>query len=520
MKDRYQTINRRTFCGQLGMLGAAAALAPRLAFADEPAKRPNIIVIFTDDQDRDEIGCYSGRKATPHMDSLARDGIKFSRFYVNSAVCTPSRFCLLTGRYASRASNLTKQFPHGGPVNIGWNPHSNGQPGTLARQLKAAGYTTGMVGKWHQGGGEGMKGLSQNADPRKPSVKKQLEENNRKLVEAVKSNGFDYAASLYRGNVKGKLGAGKNYLPKELQVHNMEWITQGALDFIDQGHDKPFFLYIAPTLPHSPAASRSLKTDPRNTPLGYLDKAPDCQPSRESVLQRAKKKNALPDLVWLDDGVGAVLKKLKEKGLEENTLVWLISDHGNKPKFTCYDGGARVPALARWPGVIKPGSVCNELAASVDVAPTLLSLAGGRQAADMPMDGVDISAVFKGKPYSRDSLYLEITTERAVITNDGWKYIAVRYPPEIQKQVDAGKKFNHWCIPWEKQHHTYKANEIIPAYFEQDQLYNLSRDGREQKNLAKDPQHAKRLGAMKAKLRAYSAKLPHSYGEFTTTKGE
>ena len=127
------------------------------------------------------------------------------------------------------------------------------------------------------------------------------------------------------------------------------------------------------------------------------------------------------------------------------------------------------------------------------------------------MDGIDISAVFKGKPYKRESLYLEITTERAVVTDDGWKYIAVRYPPDIRKRINAGEKLNHWGTD----HHTYRADEMMPAYYDVDQLYNLKQDPKEQKNLAKDAKHAERLKAMKERLRAYCVKLPHSYGEFT-----
>ena len=348
-----------------------------------------------------------------------------------------------------------------------------------------------------------------NADPADPAVAKLLRENYEAIVDGIKATGFDYAASVYQGNVP------ELRVPAVLRVHNMEWVTQGALDFLHQNKDRPFFLYVAPTLVHAPDAIGSMNQDPRRTPAGLLEKAPDCQPSRKDVLDRVAPSRAarkMAGAVWLDDGVGAILKKLDDLNLAQNTLVWLISDNGNRPKFTCYDGAARLPSLVRWRGVIPAGRVCRDLACSVDVAPTVLALCGAAEDPDCPTDGQDITKALKGDgAYSRESVYLEITTERAVVTKDGYKYIAVRYLPEAQKQIEAGKKLNHWCRPLDD--HTYNA-DAMPGYFDPDQLYDLKRDPRERRNLATDPASAERLKKVKEVLEQYCQKLPNSFGEF------
>jgi arylsulfatase A-like enzyme len=280
---------------------------------------------------------------------------------------------------------------------------------------------------------------------------------------------------------------------------------------------------MAPTLVHGPSAVKSLQSDRRTTPLGYIE-VPDVQPSRQSVLDRARQARAeegrrivekAAGSIWLDDGVGAVLGRLDDLGLADKTLVLLASDNGNVAKFTCYDGGARLPMVARWKDVIQPGAVCGKLVSNLDFAPTLFEIAGIKPPSEMLLDGQSIVKALKGDPsYRRDSLFLEITTERAVVTGDSFKYIAVRYLPEVQKQVDRGEEFNHWCQPLQSATHTYRADERYPGYFDQDQLYDLNEDPAERKNLAGEPAGQARLARMQDLLRRYSATLPHTFGEF------
>ncbi|MBI4582061.1 MAG: sulfatase-like hydrolase/transferase [Planctomycetes bacterium] len=506
------------------MVGAASLFASVSALLGQPASnrpaRPNVIVIYTDDQDRDQLGCYGGAVKTPHMDSLARDGMRFTRFYAASPVCTPSRYNVISGRYASRSSRQQQKCPPGGPINIGWEAGVVGER-ILPQVLQAGGYVTGLAGKWHIGIDEEPAEMPIDADPNDPAIKQTLRANYDKAVESIRRCGFDYVSSLYALNpgAGGKNPPPMFWLPKILQQHNMEWVAEGALEFIEQNHSRPFFLYVAPTLTHAPPATDSLRSDPRISTLGYLDTPPAAAPTRQEMLkQTGGLEPRQAAAVWLDAHVGAILRKLEELGIADNTAVLLASDNGRNGKFCCYDGGARTFMLARWKGVIPPGRVCEQLVSNVDLAPTILDMCGIKPPADYETDGQSIVPALKATgDYRRDSVFLEITTERAVVTDDGFKYIAVRYPPDIQKLIDAGKKYAHWCEPIE-QSNTMGADKAFPGYFDQDQLYDLNADPNEQKNLTRDPKHRDRLDAMKKTLRDYSSRLPHQFGEFTTRR--
>jgi arylsulfatase A-like enzyme len=494
-------------------------------FASE-TDRPNIVLIYTDDHDLDEIGCYDGVMPTPHMDRLAEEGMQFSRYYVCSAVCSPSRYNALSGACASRSFARTgRKYPAGGPVNIGWEPGIVGEPYSLPQVLQDAGYATGMVGKWHQGTVDRPHFFPADADPDDPDVLRLLAENYDNVERSVKGCGFDYVGAAYINNVDGARQDGSAWLPELLRRHNMEWVAAEAINFLESNSDAPFFLYMAPTLVHSPSAIRSLESDPRATPRGYID-IPDVMPSRESVMQRARASQAAtPERsnldkaaasIWLDDGVGAVLDKIDELGLTDNTLVVLASDNGNVAKFSCYDGGARLPMLARWPGVIQPGSTCGQLVSNLDFAPSFFEVAGAEPPAEMTLDGISILTAMRGDPsYRRDSLFLEITTERAVVTDENLKYIAVRYLPEIWDRVQSGERFSHWGKPIAESTHTFDADTRYPGYFDSDQLYDLSQDPDEQTNRYEASELSPKIKEMRKLLRDYSAELPHTFGEFT-----
>jgi len=459
--------------------------------------------------------------------------VRFDRYYASSPVCSPSRYSALTGRYASRSERLQRDCPPGTYPNVDWAAGVAGETDTVASVLSADGYTTGFVGKWHQGVDADIESIPADADGRDPETARTIRRNYERLVDQVERCGFDDARHVYPANVFGW------ELPEAMERHNMEWVTEGALEFLDANHEDPFCLVMAPTLTHDPWEREQLEADPRITPAGYLDEPPDVQPSRESVLERVA---AAPETsrepsdaehpafmtesevqmgrafaTWLDDGVGAVLDRLDSLGIAEETLVIFTSDHGNRGKFTCYDAGARQPCLARWPAVLEPRDPETDLVSNVDIAPTLFDLAGVDPGNDYTVDGRSFAPLLTGSSeYDRESLYLEMTTERAVVTDDNWKYIAVRYPPEIQKRVDAGEQFTHWGVRYDGDvHHTYGADEDFPAYFDQDQLYDLDTDPHEQHNLADDPAHADRLKQLREQLRGYCDALPHEFAEFT-----
>lgn len=490
-----------------GLLIGAALLtfaAARLRAGEKPAARPNIIFILTDDQDYDEMGCYEGAMPTPQMDRLARDGIRFTRQYA-APLCGPSRYNFLTGRYASRRINLATKYPVSGPAFIthGDIPIVGAEKYTLASVLRAAGYATGMCGKWHQGTLKPLHPIAKEADANDPTVARHLVENYENLQASVKSWGFDYADGLYRGN-RNEL----NFLPTSLALHNMEWETKAVLDFIDGHHDRPFFMFFAPTLVHD-SSMESLQSDPALTPRGRVEFVSP-MPSRASVIERAKavkgaKLDKAAASIWLDDGIGAILKKLSDLGLEKNTLIVLVSDNANIAKMSCYEGGARTPCLARFPSVIPAGAVSDALISHLDFIPTALALAGVTPPREMVMDGKDITAALRHDPgYRRESIFIEVAYQRAVITGDGWKYLVNRFPPGF---VPSEKGPQMWLGVTKNRHQ-------FPAYDEPDQIYNLNADPGEQHNLYRDGAVQAQRERLLAMMNAYSATLPNHFGEF------
>jgi arylsulfatase A-like enzyme len=384
-------------------------------------------------------------------------------------------------------------------------------PGSLnvGKVLHDAGYATGFVGKWHTGAPPLVR-YAANADMKDPKVAQILAENHKRMCEYIKQCGFDYAASIYRGNLKDhKLDA--------LTVHNMEWVTKGALDFIEQYKDKPFFLHICPTLHHSPPPIKSIAGDWRVTPAGLLTEPLNVQAPRSSIGPRLKEVGIPENMghaTWLDDGIGAVLKKLEDLKLADDTMVLYFSDNATRGgKGACYEGGAHTLALMYWRGRLPTGTTCDKLVENIDFVPTILDACAVTPPAEMKIDGASLIPMLTGKETKwRDAIFLEVGHSRAVCTAR-WKYIAVRYPAQTEQAV-KGK-------PEQKRYHsdgplglqeTAAANH--PCYFDADQLYDLEKDPDEKVNLANDPKYAETLSEMKARLKSFLDRFPRPFGEF------
>ena len=457
--------------------------------------------------------------------------------YVVSPVCTPSRFNCLTGRYASRAVNaefLAKTAREEGQTVIQWNSFITRDDRSLPHYLKDLGYTTGMVGKNHV---IEVKGLHRfpdfQADPEIPELKARVEENYLKVEKAILGSGFDYTGGVYHNN-PDFIGL------RKLAVQNLDWTAQAGLEFIDTYHENPFFLYFATTVPHGPTeAKRSWEADPRITARGVLDEAPDVLPSRASLSERVQAAGlggaGRENILWLDDALGALIQKLEDHGILDNTIIFFFNDHGQYAKGTLYQGGVYNPSIIWKSGGFPCGQICETQVSNVDFAPTILEMAG---AMEMPqdMDGQTFRDALYGKEIqSREALYFELGYARAVIKGK-YKFYAVRYPEYAKNwtpgeraaeldRYNKGREFRNMKIVNRDPEKAFSHLEVVPGggqaenetygmlpgYFDANQLYDLEKDPQEQVNLANDPMFEDVLMEMKNVLKEFTTSLPGKF---------
>ncbi len=339
-----------------------------------PARMPNFVIIMADDLGYGDIGCFSGWIKTPHLDRLAAEGMKLTDFHSSGAVCSPTRAGLMTGRYQQRA---------GIPGVVFANPkspvHEHGlqnQEITFAELLREAGYATGIFGKWHLG-------YYPKYNPTK--------------------HGFDRFNGYVSGNIDffshvdqaGHFDWWQQDEKKDEPGYVTHLITKHAVEFIEENKDRPFCLYLPHEAPHYPYQG------PQDKALRKVGKP---RTKDELKMPKQQRKKAYREMVKeMDKSVGRVLATLKKHGLETNTLVLFFSDNGATPlgsngelrghKGTLWEGGHRVPAIAWWPGHVPAHSTNNSLAISLDVMPTLLSLAKVSVPKGHRLDGRDLSPV-------------------------------------------------------------------------------------------------------------------------------
>jgi arylsulfatase A-like enzyme len=521
--------NKLQYATEMSFLSLLFCQAQGLAESGSDAEtiqRPNVIIIYTDDQEFEQIGCYGGNVYTPYQDKLAKDGVRFTRGYVSSSICQPSRYSCLTGQYPSRCKHpeYKEAYPNGSQTYVGFNTHLYEKTYTLAAIMRRNGYKTGMVGKWHLGPWYFPEELRRpnesytkdpwiktddQFDPKNPAVIRKLQEIQQVWSDDIKRFGFGSAERIY-------FSVSQSFRNHALNGHNLEWTAEGALSFIDRNKDREFFLYFAPTLMHDPHPQKSLLGgDPKLTPAGYLDKIPEGMPSREAICQEVEDKGYGPETAyctWLDEGIGAVMNKLKKEGLYENTIIIFCSDNQLEDKVSLYEGGIRVPMIISWPQGIASGRVCNEIVQNMDFLPTILSACGIEMPKEMRPDGKDLMPLLRGeKTALHKELFFEIGWTRAICT-ERYKYVALRYPGEIQQKRDDGEHFYHFT-PLE----FYQIGIMLrhPDYFDGDQLYDLEVDPDETNNLAGNLEYAEILQDMKGRLESYLESFPsHPFGEF------
>ena len=487
-------------------------------------ERPNIIMFLIDDQNPTSIATFGGDTYTPNLDRMAAEGMKFTRAYVSSSVCTPSRYSFLTGRLAGNSHSKLYLEEVGDKENQGlpgFNVALERDNMNVGNVLREAGYATGFVGKFHltsrydfpefYKGEGGWIDIPKDARPG-PRTSAKFQHNERWMRRYLETLGFSWAKNVYPENIHSPYS-----------MHNPEWTTVAALEFIEQNKDKPFYLHLCSTLLHGPDRSwRNSMDHPLISGEGEIESLPNVMTPREELLTTLIEKGYDPDShvageAWIDDSLGAILRKLKELGIDENTLVVFAPDHGRDGKASVYSlGGCQVPMIIRWPKGINPGQRCEELVQNIDLAPTFFELGQAKRPESYRIDGKSLTPLFEnGKSQDwRDHLYLEMGAARASVTKD-WSYIAVRH---TQQQIAAIKQTSLQNLP--------KAMSYIgrlgigvrgadhPGFFQEDQLYNLKNDPTEMENLAYDSKHVNHLERMRSYLKEDLLMIGRPFGEF------
>lgn len=390
-------IDWRKFLKLTGVSGVLIAVLGSLCAARSTTgsrKSPNIILIVADDLGYGNLGCYGQQQIqTPALDRMAAEGLRFTRFYAGNSLCLPSRVCLVTGLH----SGHSRVRVNGGG---GKHPPIHEEDTTIAAVLKAAGYTTGMTGKWSLGDDFlGCVKGHQNKDGSGALYKHGWDYY---FGEPNQTYNHDYyPEQVYRYDPDGWIGKkteGKRLDPvrypgnkKERTHYTHDEITKNALAFIDRAKDSPFFLYVPYTIPHAKFVVPELE--------GYTKDKPWSAGAKvfASMISR------------MDRDCGRILDKLEEHGIDKNTLVIFTSDNGGLKNFdeefdnngelegfkgNLSEGGLRVPCIAYWPGRIKAGGTSEEPLAFWDFMPTFADLAGIKPPA--PIDGVSFVPTLTG----------------------------------------------------------------------------------------------------------------------------
>ena len=436
-----------------------------LAVADE---RPNILLIFTDDQGIHDVGCYGSEIKTPHIDSLATQGLKFNNWYSASSICTPSRYGLLTGRNPSRSRDQllsALMFLSDEDRTRGIHPGET----TIAATLGGAGYQTALIGKWHLGHG-GKQFLPTR-------------------------HGFDYFVGHTGGCIDFftmRYGISADWYRNEKLIdvtgYATDVIQDEAVDFLKKRDpSRPFFALLSFNAPHFGKGWN----DGESTTVNQLQPPPE-DLARVAYIDDITRRKYAAKVVNLDDAIGGVLDSLDDLGLSENTLVIFLTDHGGDPKYggsnapyrgdkaTLFEGGIRVPCLMRWPRNISGGVESDELCWSVDLAPTLSKLAKAPQPLP-PYDGADFSPLLRGQPWKSPSRYLYWQLGKhdelgrgnwTALRSNEWKY--------VQDQVGNEYLFDLAKDPLEKHNLVFDKNEKSDQH--QDIKRQLARQAKAMRN--------------------------------------
>jgi len=477
------TMHRRALLTKTGV-GALAAIAILTAggVAAGAQKKPNLLIVHTDEHHFRTLGCYGGRIVkTPNIDWLASHGALCTSFYATTPVCSPSRSAFVSGRYPQNTPVVTNNIPLDDRVV------------TFAEILRREGYATGYAGKWHLDG----PGKPQWAPERKFGF-----EDNRFMFNRGHWKQMEDTPSGPRVMARGKKGPTYSVEGADENSFTTDWLATKAIDFIKAHQDGPFCYMVSIPDPHGPNTVRP----PYDTMFADVDvpipstlhktdeQTPKWAPKDKAVTERNLRRIMPPYygmVKCIDDNVGRILETLRRCDLIENTVVVFTADHGDLcgehgrlNKGVPYEGSAKIPFVIYYPEKIKPGTVVNQALSCVDFLPTVISLMGFKTAGEE--EGRDASALFTGKAPS------------------DWKDIAF-----VRGTSRAG-----WLCAVTDQ---YKL-----VYSPQDRpwLFDLMKDPNELTNVYDDPKYQEVVKRLTGELIAYCKEHHDPYGENPKMKGE
>jgi len=445
-----------------------ALVSTLLALGSALADRPNVIFILADDLGIGGLHCYgTDYIKSPSIDSLATQSMKFTNGIAAYPTCKPSRAAILSGQYGPRTGIYRVRDSYGDEnkarLIIPKNHELSPKITNIAKVFKAAGYTTGMFGKWHV--------------------------SNESITHPRPHFGYDVAYTTHGAHFNAHSNPEVD-LPKGMTIE--EKYTYMAMDFIEKAHkaNKPFYLYMPYFLVHAPFEADADKITAAKQRLKGV-----------SLIKRGSKH--LPTVVamteMLDSYIGKLLKKVDDLGIADNTIIVFTSDNGSYDpnlvggfrgkKGDTYDGGMRVPYLFKWNGHIKPNSLSEERIVGVDIYPTLLGLAGLTPPKNHTLDGIDISPLLLGKTAKLPA-----------------RDIFCCYP----KYVRYNERKKRWAYSWRNV--IYSGDDKLIQYpeYNETELFDLNTDPKETRNLAKkSPEKNKQLNTkLNAWLKAINAPKP------------
>lgn len=421
------------------------------------AKQPNVIILWTDDQGYADISVHGNKDyETPHLDSLAKNGVRCTDGYVSQPQCSPSRAGMMTGRHQSRFGH-EENPPNDADARYGLPLTEK----TLAERLKEAGYITGHVGKWHLG----------HHSSQSPLVRGFMESMCVEgCFESVEAQEAFATEARTKFTTRGKYAVlWRNGVPEAMPGYVGDVVAHEAAGFIERHHDQPFFLYVPHDFPHVPQIADEK----------YLKRVMNIADEKRRVYAAM--------MLAVDDGVGQMLAVLRKHGIEDNTLIFYMSDNGGPAdgRLPCSngvftgakggmsEGGIRVPYFVQWKAALPAGKVYNRPVSTLDIVPTVLAAANIAPPADAKLDGVNLLPFFKGDasgdPHER--LFWRYSRRGLWAVREGdWKL-----------RRDRGKR-------------------------EEPKLYNLREDPAEDNDLAS--QQPERVKAMQTAWEAWAKDLP------------